>query len=292
MKAKKAVWTGFCLIASLEIQASWSSKSEACRPIRRPRMRFVHRIDGYLRGYGEIDPSKVSYIALRDRDLDFDIPPRASLIEERSPKGTPPNQWIFTTYRACIESYLIDAGLIHDYWVYRFSGIVNRPADPPPSSDAISQTLIKAAKTISDYQATRWAIASVRPKERPFAPRLFTSWCKKDGILPDDLSFEKCLESAQEHVRKEWIEHPLANVNPGDIAERAEEYRERFLDPGFYKNGGYWVWFHGKDLIKVVFRLLNVPQLQSEYERWAIERLEFKQHDDLRELSEKCSMLH
>lgn len=251
---------------------------------------FTHRIEGYLSGTGKTDTSQTTYIALRDRDFDHhDIPSKCQLIE-RDKKGKPVNQWVFLTYRACIESYLIDAELIHRYWDHLHSGPKN-PLPEPLRPEAIENKIVEAAQSIADYQAVRWGVSSFIPQQPPYSPRLRVSE-KKDGDLPAQLSFDACLKEAERVFQQAYLDHPTSCLQWDMIVPHILEYRDRFNQENFYKNQEHLIWFHGKDLMTAVFKILNVPGLgRKSYAEWAVVNVDFERYDDLRELDQRCRAL-
>jgi len=69
-------------------------------------------IEGHIAGY----TSPPKYLGFRDRDFDVEPPETPQLIALHGPKP------IWMTYRACLESYFIDAELLHQYWSKSASG--------------------------------------------------------------------------------------------------------------------------------------------------------------------------
>lgn len=73
---------------------------------------------------------------------------------------------MFLSYRACVENYLLDANLIHDYWVEKYTEKQENPnlkwghGDAPDIS-VIEEWIESSAKDLQDYQAVRWALADL-----------------------------------------------------------------------------------------------------------------------------------
>jgi len=82
-------------------------------------------IEGHLTNYQNTKPN---YLGFRDRDFDVEPPDTPQLIRLQGQKP------IFLTYRACIESYLIDARLLHQYWSHHASISPIWKYSTPPSS--------------------------------------------------------------------------------------------------------------------------------------------------------------
>jgi hypothetical protein len=148
-------------------------------------------IRGHLAGYSpERQPECVGF---RDRDFDIEPPERQELIRLR---GETP---IWLTFRACIESYFVDAELVHDYWTAS-AGSPNWGHGNPPSADEIREKVIESARELAEYQAIRWALAKLKPCSR--WPEIETTWTGESGRLPASLTFGDCLNQASRLVRE------------------------------------------------------------------------------------------
>jgi hypothetical protein len=107
-------------------------------------------IDGYFSSY--VAKNK-QHIIFRDRDFDAKPTAKIELIQLGK---------MFLTHRACVENYLFNADLIHNYWVTKYREKLNNPSSKwghrdSPGIEAISAWIEEAAKSLQDYQAVRLA---------------------------------------------------------------------------------------------------------------------------------------
>ena len=137
---------------------------------------FNTYIDGSLSSY----PQKPPFLAFRDRDFDLKPPETPTLLRIQGSKP------IWATYRACIESYLIDADLLREFWVALSVG-PKWTYGSPPDLTVIREKLAVSAQQIAGYQAVRWALAGLKPENR--WPEIRTTWLKGSGELPSSLAY-------------------------------------------------------------------------------------------------------
>ncbi|MBL7133705.1 MAG: hypothetical protein ISS78_06370 [Phycisphaerae bacterium] len=229
-------------------------------------------IEGRLSSHGANAPQ---YVAFRDRDFDVEPPDEVKLI----PLAGKP---IFLTHRACIESYLLDVGLMRTYWTAN-AGSPGWRHGQPPKTDEIDGLLTTAAKEISPYQAVRWALASIKPGPR--WPEVRTTWTDGSGDLPTSLDYESCLGEAEGLVGSSRANTDGVTVEL--LKERATAYKVRFEIDAFWGERRYLVWFHGKDLLRSMQRKL--PISLKHFCEWATGNVDWKDHEDLVELAGKVN---
>jgi hypothetical protein len=200
------------------------------------------------------------------------------------------------TYRACLESYFIDAELLHYYWSQSATG----PAWKYGSSPLIAtfeMIIEQSARKLAEYQAVRWALAKLKPDSR--WPAIKSTWRKGSGHLPTSLAFDDCLAKAGHLVDN--FHTKLNSVNKTRLKEEADNFRQRFAEDDFYTRRKFLVWFHGKDLLSQLFRELNL-HLQAQglpsnisakdYQNsdfGAAQNLNIDRHPDLQELITKLT---
>lgn len=231
-------------------------------------------IEGRLSTYGASPPD---YLAFRDRDFDSEPSDRPRLIPSSSAKP------IFLTYRTCVENYLIDAQLIHDFWTQYADAPGWRHGDSP-GEEQISQWVEEAARDISAYQAVRWALGGLKPDQG--WPGVPTTWESRES-LPASLDYENCLRRASELVTR--FRRDTDGITADLLSQGARGYRERFEDGAFWSEKQYLIWFHGKDLAK---RLqARLPFINEGFYKWATapDHFDWRSHPDLRELAEKVN---
>lgn len=229
-------------------------------------------IEGRLSSYSD----SPRYVALRDRDFDAEPGTEPALLRLRGEKP------IFLTYRSCVESYLLDAELIHGYWRESSEGPAWRHGDPPDSSK-LRGCLETAARKIAPYQAVRWALAGIKPGER--WPGVPTCWTRGSGSLPASLGFTDCLVEAKELVAA--FSREAGVVTPEALERHAKAYWERFQEPCFWIEEQYLVWFDGKDLKTSTQAQEGLSISMNHFCEWAVQRLKWEDYADLREFSRK-----
>lgn len=234
-------------------------------------------IEGYLSGLSQ----EPSYVAFRDRDFDEKPPGDQRLIPTEGAKP------IYLSFRACLESYVLDPGLLHDYWTYACGG-PSWEYGLSPGVDALRHSLTEAAKEVADYQALRWALADLKPGAR--WPEVRTTWMKKSGDLPASLDWDACLSAARESV--EDYRRQAGDVTEDKLETTADQYRASFRHESFFAKEEYLVWFHGKDLLTQWRRRLDLGKaVVDAFCEWALNRLDYERHPDLEELARLCAKL-
>ena len=221
-------------------------------------------------------------LGFRDRDFDMEPPANLELIRfSRLHSKTP----IWLTYRACVESYFIDAELLHDYWTQSATGPLWQHG-PTPQVQEIQDKILQAARELADYQATRWALAKLKPGPR--WPEIETTWTDGSGHLPRSLAFNDCLAEAN-RIISEFIAQ-VSGITIERFEQEAEEYRIRFTQDDFYSRQLFLIWFHGKDLLTQLSRHLASNFSHKHYAAWAVNHISLGQHLDLQQLSTLCGM--
>jgi hypothetical protein len=228
-------------------------------------------IDGYLASY----LATPTFFGFRDRDFDVEPPNTVALIV------LPGRKPIYLSYRACVESYLLDPALIDTYWVEndRLGGRVWRHG-PSPGVAVIQEWIQAAAESIRHYQAARWALASIKPSNR--WPEVRTTWTDGSGHLPASMASEFCLEQAKRLVLEYAAQS--GSVSEQVLVERFQEYVKKFTSDTFWSRYEYSVWFHGKDLQKAMERVRPNSFSLTRFCSWAVDRLVPTAHADLMDL--------
>jgi len=233
-----------------------------------------YQMRAFIRGRLAGEGAQANYLAFRDRDFDAQPTPDASLIPFRS--GQP----IYMPYRAAVENYLIDASLIDNYWNEQ-STAPNWKHGPCPGVGQIASWIDEAADLLIAYQATRWALASLKPGDR--WPEISTTWTRGSGYLPSSLNEEDCLNEAKTLVND--FRSQTAGVSETGLEINFRSFLERFSAEGFLNHQEYLVWFHGKDLKKAMQKLRLQGISLDHFLGWSVENFDWEQHRDLRELA-------
>jgi hypothetical protein len=141
-------------------------------------------VEGYF-SKGETTNKK--YIVFRDRDFDKKPTDNVELVKLGS---------MLLTHRACVENYLLNSELIHNYWVTKYIEKQNNPISrwghgDSPGIIAISTWIEQAAKSLQYYQVVRWALADLIELSAS-RQQLKTTWTGGSGKLPSSLTLQDC----------------------------------------------------------------------------------------------------
>ncbi len=237
---------------------------------------FNARIEGYCLACSE----EPRYIAFRDRDFDLKPPDKVDLL--LVPGAKP----VWTTYRACLESYLIDPNLFHEFWQIKHLGPTWK-FGLPPTVDFLHDVFTSTAKRIAPYQAARWALSEIKP-ETGWPARIRTNWLE-NGEMPKILSYEACLLEATKLVKAYLLE--VKDISVEKLDNVAKDYLQLFSAKEFFDTKRYLIWFHGKDLIKSILTEFKFQSLFGVYMNWGLENLNFNAYPDLLALKQKCEEL-
>jgi hypothetical protein len=238
-----------------------------------------YSLNAFIEGFCSAYNSPLQYIAFRDRDFDIKPPDSPKLLAIRGQKP------VWTTYRACIESYLIDSRLFYEFWQSGSKGPEWKLGESPDQL-VFQQIILESAREISAYQAVRWALADLKPGDR--WPEIRTTWLKGSGELPLSFAYSDCIAKARELV--ENYLNDTSQISIRKLEEKAIEYQECFSKEEFYLLGQHLIWFHGKDLLKAVCRKLSLqfPFPCSSYTSWAVEQLDLTAYPDFSDLKQQC----
>ena len=231
-------------------------------------------IDGHLASFAPYELPE--FLAFRDRDFDA-LPPDTPRLNRLS--GEKP---IFLSYRPCIESYLLDADLIVDYWT-KHERTPRWCHGPSPGRDEILDWINKAAEDILHYQTVRWALARLKQSDR--WPEVRTTWTKGSGYLPPSRAQDACRTEGRKLVTC-FIED-ARKVSTERFEREVDCYAKRFLASNFWERRDYLIWFHGKDLKASMQKLRPNHISMNHFCSWAVEHLAWPEHADLRELADR-----
>jgi hypothetical protein len=232
---------------------------------------------GRLSSYSRQAPR---YLIFRDRDFDASPPTSPQLIPLAS------GNQVVCTYRACIENYVLEAELLHQYWQDR-AATPKWQYGPSPTLEHLKNWIAAGAKSISDYQAVRWALASLMPKSG--WPKVETTWTEGSGKLPHSLQLDECKKKAEQLIVE--FTNTANKLNSIQFKQALEKYLTQFRSPQFWQDQDYLVWFHGKDLKKAMQK--NQPNWISldKHCEWAATVVDYRQYPDLEELSKRVQSL-
>lgn len=103
----------------------------------------------FAQGYFSRASTNRKGIIFRDRDFDTNPTDKIQLLELKP---------MFLSHRACVENYLLNADLIHAYWVTKYQEKQDNPTSKwghknSPGIEDISAWIENAAKSLLEYQA-------------------------------------------------------------------------------------------------------------------------------------------
>lgn len=228
-------------------------------------------IRGRLAGY----PSPPRYLAFRDRDFDVEPSVNVVLIAPQ------PDKPVFFTHRAAVENYLLDATLIDSYWTALSQDAPSWSHANSPGVSDIRSWMDEAARQITSYEATRWALSRLKPADR--WPELSTTWTEGSGYLPASVTEDDCLAQAKTLVSD--YKAATSNVSDESLVDYYQRFSARFAVSEFVDRCEYLVWFHGKDLAKTMQRMRPNSISMQHFCGWAVEHVDWNQHVDLRQLA-------
>jgi hypothetical protein len=242
------------------------------------------------------ETSSQRYIVFRDRDFDVAPSEEIKLLEMTNRRGT-----VFArlTHRACIENYLLDANLIHEYWNMEYANKQENPSSKwgyknSPGIDVIADWIESSARDLQEYQAVRWALADLLQMSQA-RTQLRTTWTGGSGRLPRSLTLSACQGEAQRLVT-EFVE-AVAVVTPETFEASLVKYRNQFSEVEFWSGKHYLIWFHGKDIQKMMqTQKPNFPPLKTkndnDFFNWAVSQLDITAYPDLMNLRERIQQLN
>lgn len=238
-------------------------------------------VEGY---FSKNETKNKNYIVFRDRDFDKKPTDNIELVKLGS---------MLLTHRACVENYLLNSDLIHNYWVTKYIEKQNNPISrwghgDSPGIIAISTWIEQAAKSLQDYQVVRWALADLIELSGS-RQQLKTTWTGGSGKLPSSLTLQDCQSEALTLINQ--FQQAISTVTQDRFLESIAIYQQQFSQPNFWSDKQYLIWFHGKDIQKAM------QQQQSQYISlnpffdWALNQIDVNQHPDLIELQNRIASL-
>jgi len=229
------------------------------------------------------------YIMFRDRDFDAKPTTDISLI---------PFQSMLLTHRACVENYLLNDELIHNYWHIKYMEKQENPSSTwrygdSPGIEAISAWIREAAISLQDYQTVRWALADLLQSSTT-RHQLKTTWTGGSGKLPSPLTLQDCKSQALILIKQ--FQQAVETVTQERLEESIAKYQQQFAQEQFWKQKQYLIWFHGKDIQKAMHK--NKPKYipiktkkGPDFFDWASDQLDINHYPDLTELKNRISSL-
>jgi hypothetical protein len=238
-------------------------------------------VEGY---FSSSAATKQQYIIFRDRDFDLKPTSNVELIEFNL---------MFLTHRACVENYLIDADLIHNYWQAKYTEKLNNPSSKwghgnSPGVEAISTWIEDAARSLQDYQTIRWALADLL-RSSGSRHQLKTTWTGGSGKLPQSLTLQDCQQQAL--VLIDRFREAVETVTQESFVNSITVYRELFSQEEFWISKQYLIWFHGKDIQKAMQQRQSQYIALNSFFDWALNQIDINLYPDLIDLQNRISQM-
>ncbi len=237
----------------------------------------------FVEGYFSRDRvANRQYIVFRDRDFDAEPTNNIALIQLNS---------MLLTHRACVENYLLNADLIHNYWVTKYIEKQNNPSSKwghgnSPGISAISTWIEQAAKSLLPYQAVRWALANLLQLSAS-RHQLKTTWTGGSGKLPSSLTLQDCQTQAMALINQ--FQQAVGTVTQERFVESLGVYQQQFTQEEFWTQKQYLIWFHGKDIQKAMQQQKSQYISLNAFFDWALNQLDINQYPDLIELQNRIN---
>ncbi|MBD2415958.1 hypothetical protein FACHB389_30610 [Nostoc calcicola FACHB-389] len=238
-------------------------------------------VQGYFSREGATNQQ---YIIFRDRD--FDAKPTANI-------ALIPLNSMLLTHRACVENYLFNADLIHNYWHTKYIEKQDNPTSKwghgnSPGVEAISGWIEAAARSLQDYQTVRWALADLLQLSAS-RHQLKTTWTGGSGKLPPSLTLQDCQTEAEALINQ--FQQAVATVTLDRFEQSLAGYQQQFAQEEFWTQKQYLIWFHGKDIQKAMQQQKSQYISLNGFFDWALNQLDVNQYPDLIELQNTISPL-
>jgi hypothetical protein len=239
----------------------------------------------FTQGYFSRDrPTNQRYIIFRDRDFDAKPTANIALIQRNS---------MFLTHRACVENYLLNAQLIHNYWLAKYTEKLNNPSSRwghgnSPGIEAISSWIKESAMSLRDYQAVRWALADLLLLSAARV-QLKTTWTGGSGKLPNSLLLQDCRIQAVELINQ--FQEVVRTVTQDIFEASLAVYQQQFAREEFWTQKQYLIWFHGKDIQKAMQQRESRYISLNAFFDWGLNQLNINQYPDLIELQSSIEQL-
>ena len=233
----------------------------------------------FVQGYFSRDGGATNQepIIFRDRDFDANPTDDISLLRLNS---------MLLTHRACVENYLFNADLIHNYWNTKYTEKLDNPSSKwghkgSPGIEVISAWIEEAARSIQAYQSIRWALADLLQSSTT-RHQLKTTWTGGSGKLPTSLTLQDCQTEAVALINQ--FQEAVETVTQDRFEQSLAVYQQQFAQEGFWTQKQYLIWFHGKDIQKAMQRQKSQYIALDAFFDWALRQIDINQYPDLVEL--------
>ena len=243
--------------------------------------------EGYFSG---LKPElKPHCLVFRDRDFDAFPTENIGLVPFQKNTGS---SSVLMTHRTCIENYLLDATLMHEYWTNSYEKQQLYPSmrwsyKNSPGIEALKSWIMDSALALVNYQAVRWCLAELL-NSRGDRKSLKTTWTGGSGNLPKDLNLDHCKQCATEMINE--FQKSIEGISNEIFSHNLQKYVNKFSSDNneFWDNEKYLIWFNGKDIQKEMAKQ-RMPNCKNpisipDYFNWAVKNININHHPDILEL--------
>ncbi|WP_174762918.1 hypothetical protein [Anabaena sp. UHCC 0187] len=223
------------------------------------KFNFSVFVQGYL--YTDEQQNNQNYMIFRDRD--FDIEPTTEIkLLQIDKVGKRIDKRTFLCHRTCVENYLLNPELIHNYWVTKYAEKLENPISKwghkdSPGIDNITKWIEDAARTLLHYQAVRWALGNLCQLSAS-KKQLKTTWTQS-GKIPISLILSDCKNEALSLIN-EFIT-TVSQVEAIKFEDSLNKYLQQFDQEEFWIQKQYLIWFDGKDIQAAMHKISQNSKL-------------------------------
>jgi len=219
----------------------------------------------------QVDSQKC--IVFRDRDFDICPTEDIKLLEIINIRSKVIS---LSTHRTCVENYLLDANLIHEYWNVKYAEKQENPSSKwghgeSPGIDILTDWIESSAMNLQEYQAIRWALGDLLNMSQA-RTQLKTTWTGGSGTLPLSFTLDDCRTEARNLINQ--FRQGVTFVTEEAFESSLLEYHNQFSKSEFWSNKNYLIWFHGKDLQKMMQKQKSHYISLKNFFDWAVTRLD------------------
>lgn len=237
-----------------------------------------HGLSAFMEGYNAVSrvTNKDYFRAFRDRDFDYEVPQNPSIIRDGK---------FIVAYRTMIENYLLHPRTLFDY--IQMSGspkLRSRVAILSDSEDIFRDAISK----LRFYTAARWAHGvTKRQKAQLFS--IQSNWPQHSGNLPENIGDTDCRVIMSDILGN--IKDKATQLNLHIFEQNYSDFVLKF-DGSFLQDFEQClIWFNGKDLATMLYRLLGGSNFfqngsRGDYYDFALDpsRFRIEEYADLVEL--------
>ncbi len=227
-----------------------------------------HGLGAFMDGYGATSrvADKRYFRAFRDRDFDYNVPPRISLIQDGR---------YLVAYRTMIENYLLHPQTLFDYIQKSGSPQARSRISTLSNAEALFR---EAFDIMRFYTAARWAHGALK-KQNAGLFWLNSDWPQDSGSIPKNIGDTDCRVIMSDIIGT--IKDKASQLNLGVFEQAYSDFVTKFNSSFVQDVEQCLIWFNGKDLAAMLHRLLGGNSFfqngrKGDYYDFALEPLRFR----------------